>query len=621
MIMKLRTRDLILAAAIVAGAASLVRAQAFTATLLGTVADSGGGVLPGATITITNTGNGQEWTAVADAQGRYTVPLLPPGTYRVSAELQGFKRGVREPIALQVNQQQRADFTLDLGSMTEEVVVTGELPMVQTSTATVGTVVTAKETSELPLNGRNFLQLNLLVPGTLPSTKGTTLQTQGGAINVHGMRESSNFFWLDGIDNTTQAIGQLIVNPPTYSVQEFRVMSPTYSAEFGRTAGAQINVITRSGGNVMHGDAYESFRDSVLDAKNAFDPPGDIPFFRRNQYGFDTGGKVVRDRTFFFVGYEGLRSRQAGTFTAKVPLPEMIDGDFSSLSAPIIDPVTGIAFPGNIIPAVRLNAIGRGLARAYPAPNAPDPNRNYVSNPIDALNDDTVIARVDQQLTHKNRLLVRYNFENIHELQPVNLFGRTTAIPGFGREQGTTRFITAGLGDTHTFSNDLLGEFRFSFNRWALDYLQQDHDTDVASQLGLTGLSRKPVDFGFPLLNLGGVYENLGSATNLPQKGPFDTVSASTTITWVRRDQTLKFGGDYKYFQSDFIFDSAARGSFSFTGRFSGNPLADLLLGYPTIQRVRPGRLAARQSVDDDARAAVRADAADDREAEPPREF
>jgi hypothetical protein len=175
--MKLRTRDLILAAAVVACAPLLVRAQAFTARLLGTVADSGGGVLPGATITITNTGNGQEWTAVADGQGQYTVPLLPPGTYRVSAELQGFKRGVREPISLQVNQQQRADFTLDLGSMTEEVVVKGELPMVQTSTATVGIVVTAKETSELPLNGRNFLQLNLLVPGTLPSTKGTTLQT------------------------------------------------------------------------------------------------------------------------------------------------------------------------------------------------------------------------------------------------------------------------------------------------------------------------------------------------------------------------------------------------------------------------------------------------------------
>src|SRR5687767_4981381 len=201
--------------------------------------------MPGAIVTVTNLGTAQERTVTTDAQGRYTVPLLPPGQYRVSAELEGFKRGVREPITLQVNQLQRADFTLDVGAMSEEVVVTAELPMVQTNTATVGTVVTQKETSELPLNGRNFLQLNLLVPGTLPATKGTTLGTQGGAINVHGMRESSNFFWLDGIDNTTQAIGQLIVNPPTYSIEEFRVMSPTYSAEFGRTAGAQINVITR----------------------------------------------------------------------------------------------------------------------------------------------------------------------------------------------------------------------------------------------------------------------------------------------------------------------------------------------------------------------------------------
>jgi len=587
---QLRARQVFAAVVIVAATASLVRAQAFTATLLGTVSDSGGGVLPGATITITNTGNGQEWTAVADPQGRYTVPLLPPGTYRVAAELQGFKRSVREPIPLQVNQQQRADFTLDLGAMSEEVHVIADLPMVQTNTATVGTVVTARETSDLPLNGRNFLQLNLLVPGTLPSTKGTTLQTQGGAINVHGMRESSNFFWLDGIDNTTQAIGQLIVNPPTYAVEEFRVMSPTYSAEFGRTAGAQINVITRSGGNTMHGDLYELFRDSALDAKNVFDPPGEIPFFRRNQYGIDDGGRIVRDRTFYFVGYEGLRSRQAGTFTAKVPLPQMILGDFSSLATPILDPLTGVPFQGNVIPAGRINGVGQGLARAYPAPNAADPNRNFISNPIDALDDDTLIARVDQQLSRRNRLLLRYNFENIHELQPVNLFSRTTAVPGFGREQGATRFITAGAGDTHTFTNNMLGEFRFGFNRWKLDYLQQDHDADVASQIGLTGLSRKPVDFGFPLLNMGGVYENLGSATNLPQKGPFDTYSASTTITWVRSNQTLKFGGDYKYFQSDFIFDSTARGSYSFTGRFTGNPLADLLLGYPTTAARGLGR-------------------------------
>ena len=588
--MKGHSTRLIIALLLVVVSAANAHGQAFTASLVGTVTDSDGGVMPGAIVTVTNLGTAQERTVTTDAQGRYTVPLLPPGQYRVSAELEGFKRGVREPITLQVNQLQRADFTLDVGAMSEEVVVTAELPMVQTNTATVGTVVTQKETSELPLNGRNFLQLNLLVPGTLPATKGTTLGTQGGAINVHGMRESSNFFWLDGIDNTTQAIGQLIVNPPTYSIEEFRVMSPTYSAEFGRTAGAQINVITRSGANAFHGDLYEFFRDSSLDAKNVFDPPGEIPFFRRNQYGLDLGGRVVPDRTFFFFGYEGLRMKQAGTFTGRVPLPEMFEGDFSRLGTPILDPLTGTPFPGNVIPASRIDRIGQGLARAYPGPNTSDPVRNFLSNPINELEDDAIIARVDQQIGNSNRLMARFNYQNIHELQPVNLFGRTTIIPGYGREQGATRFVTSGLSDTHTFTTNLLGEFRVGFNRWKLDYLQQDHENDVAGDLGLPGLSRKPIDFGFPLLSMGGVYENLGSATNLPQRGPFDTYSLSTTLTYVAGRQTLKFGGDYRHFESDFIFDSLARGSYTFTGRFTGNPLADLLLGYPTTAARGLGR-------------------------------
>lgn len=584
----LMTALLVLALTTAAAAAS--SAQGFTAVLLGTITDSDGGVLPGVTVMVTNIENGQERTVVTDAQGRYTLPLLPPGQYRATAEIQGFRRAVRGPITLNVNQQQRADFTLDVGVLTEEVIVRAELPMVQTHTATVGTVVDQRVTTELPLNGRNFLQLNLLVPGALPSTKGTTLATQGGAINVHGLRESSNFFWLDGIDNTTQAIGQLIVNPPTYAIEEFRVMSPTYSAEFGRTAGAQVNVITRSGANAFHGDVYEFYRNSAMDAKNVFDPPGEIPLFKRNQYGIDVGGPVFRDRTFFFVGFEGLRARQGATFTGRVPLQEMLSGDFSRLGSDIRDPLTGLPFPGNTIPRDRLDSIGVQLAAAYPAPNTADPLRNYVSRPINLLDDDTLIARVDQQITGSNRLLGRFNFQNIHELQPVNLFSRTTIIPGYGREQGATRFITLGVSDTHTFTPNVLGEFRVGFNRWKLDYLQQDHADDVAGRVGLTGLSRKSIDFGFPLLTMGGVYENLGSATNLPQAGPFDTYSLASTVTWVRGAQSLKFGGDVRHFQSDFIFDSLARGSYSFTGRYTGNPLADLLLGLPTQAQRGLGR-------------------------------
>ena len=364
---------LALAVVIVLAGVSLARGQAFTASITGTVIDANGGVVPGTTVTITNLGTSQEWTAVTDTVGRYTLPLLPPGSYRVATAIEGFKSATREPVTIQVNQQQRVDFTLEVGALSEQVTVTAELPIVQTNTATVGTVVNSKETQELPLNGRNFLQLNLLVPGALPSTKGTTLATQGGAINVHGMRESSNFFWLDGIDNTTQAIGQLIVNPPTYTIEEFRVMSPTYSSEFGRTAGAQINVITRSGTNEFHGDVYAFHRNSAMDAKNAFDPPGEIPLFRRNQFGLDMGGKIM-DRTWFFAGYEGLRLRQSGTFTGRVPTPAMVAGNFAGSGITIRDPRTGLPFDGNSDPpcAPRLDwqTIGRGLPgpeRARPA--------------------------------------------------------------------------------------------------------------------------------------------------------------------------------------------------------------------------------------------------------------
>jgi hypothetical protein len=572
---------LALAFSLVAVLATSVLGQAFTATVLGTISDGAGGVLPGVTVTVTNLATGQARTAVTDEGGRFSLPLLPPGTYRISAELTGFKTAVRDAVRLEVNQQQRADFTLEIGAISEEVTVTAELPMVQTTTATVGTVVSSKEAQELPLNGRNFLQLNLLVPGALPATKGTTLGTQGGAINVHGMRESSNFFWLDGIDNTTQAIGQLIVNPPTYSIAEFRVMSPTYSAEFGRTAGAQINVVTRSGANQFHGDVYWFHRNSNLDARNVFDPPGDTPYFRRNQFGADGGGPIFRNRTFFFVGYEGQRQRQTISYTGAVPRTEMLTGNFSSLATPIVDPLTGQPFPGNVIPASRLDPTGSGLAAAYPAPNL-EGARNYRAQPQNELRDNTLIARVDQQISGSNRALVRLNWQGIYELQPVNTFSRTTIVPGYGREQEATRFATVGVSDTHTFTNALLGEFRVGWNRWKLDYLQQDRADDVAGRLGINGLSRKPEDFGFPLVTMGGVYENLGSATNLPQAGPFDTLSLSSTLTYVKATHTMKAGVDYKRFESDFIFDSIARGNYVFTGRYTGNPLADLLLGFPT---------------------------------------
>src|SRR5215475_11203512 len=235
--------------------------QGFTASVLGRVTDTSGAIVPQATVTAERIETGQKTTSRADEAGNYTLPKLAPGNYRITAELAGFKRIVREPITLEVDQRLSLDFQLEVGNVDESVTVTAEVASIQTETATVGGVVTNAQTAELPLNGRNFLQLNLLVPGAAQPVKGSQLSTQGGAIEVHGQPENSNYFWINGVDNTTQTIGQYIVNIPPYAIEEFRVMSPTYDSEFGRTPGANVNLITRSGSNSYHGDVYGFLRN------------------------------------------------------------------------------------------------------------------------------------------------------------------------------------------------------------------------------------------------------------------------------------------------------------------------------------------------------------------------
>lgn len=573
-------------------AISQAHAQTFTGTFVGTVSDPSGATLAGATVTITNVETSAARSVTTDANGDYTATLLPPGRYKFLVEQKGFKRAVRESVSLDVNQEQRVDFTLAVGDVAETVIVSEEVPLVQTESATVGTVVEERQVTELPLNGRNFLQLNLLTPGALPGAKGSQLGTQGGSINVHGLREASNFFWLDGIDNTTQAIGQLVVNPPTYTVQEFKVQSPTYSAEFGRTAGAQINVITRSGTNTFHGDLYEFLRNSALDAKNFFDPAGKIPILQRNLFGADAGGKIIRDKLFYFGAYEGIRENRAGTFKSVVPTTAMVGGDLGAICPEGFDtsgncnnaahqlknPAGGV-FAFNKIPTSSQDAAGAALAQAFP----PGTTTDRTFNPVNTLSDNSFVWKVDYALTSKDHLFGRYNFQNIQEVQPVNIFAKTTNIPGFGRHQDNTRFQTLGFNDTHSFSPTFVGEFRFGWNRWKLAYFQQDKGNNVDSKLNIIGLSTNPVDTGFPLINMGGVYDNLGSATNLPQEGPFDTYQYGGTLSKVVRKHNLKFGADYHYFTSNFFLDFAARGRFDFSGAFTGDPLGDLLVGLPTF--------------------------------------
>jgi outer membrane receptor protein involved in Fe transport len=553
--------------------------QGFTASIFGAVTDNTGAAVTDAIVSAVNTGTGQRASSTTDENGGFIIVKLSPGQYRVEVEKQGFKRGVRENLTLDVDQRQDLDFHLELGAVSETVAVLAEAPPIQTETATVGGVVTHNQAAELPLNGRNFLQLNLLVPGAAHPVPKSQLSTQGGAIIVHGQAENSNYFWVDGVDNTTQTIGQYVINVPAYSIEEFRVMSPTYDAEFGRTPGANINLITRSGTNSYHGDTYLFLRNSVFDAKNYFDPVGPIPVFRRGQYGGDIGGKIVRDKLFFYGAFEGLTLAQGESAKSIVPTVQETSGNFNDISTVIKDPTNGQPFSGNIIPANRLNATGLAVAALYPAPN--NGTNGLLVSPTGTAKDNVFVAKGDWAVTEKDHFSLRFAGEDVGFNQPISQFGSNTNIPGFGLSQIASHHYTVGLSETHLFRPNLITEFRMGWNRYSFNYFPYARYQDWCGKLGILGCDEGPTNWNMPSVSLNSVYASLGGASNQTEPGPFDTTFVDPTVTWIKGKHTLKAGWDWHHFFTYFGNGEGPRGTFTFNGKWTGNPLADLLLGFP----------------------------------------
>ena len=320
-------------------------------TFSGTVTDQSGAVLPGVEVTATNTGTALTRTVITNERGDYVISVLPIGEYEVQASLPGFQTAVRPGITLQVDDRISVNFELSVGVLTESVIVTEAAPLVQSETSSIGGVIANQQVVELPLNGRAFQNLTLLVPGAMNPTQGSSLGFRGG-VTVAGSQENMTSFSLDGVDMVNGLMRMISFKPSIDMIQEFKVQTSTYSSEFGRTGGRQVQVTTKSGSNRFHGTGYVFLRDEALDAKNVFDPAdAEKPPLSRENFGFTIGGPIVNDRTFFFVSYEGLRLDQSQTRTASVPTAAMKRGDFSALSKPVIDPQTGHPFSGNIIPS------------------------------------------------------------------------------------------------------------------------------------------------------------------------------------------------------------------------------------------------------------------------------
>ncbi len=578
--------------------------QNATATVTGVVSDQQGAVVPGAKVLVKNDETGASRPTESDGQGRYRVPALPPGSYQLTVQKEGFKAVVISAIVLQVDQTARVDAELALGSTGESVTVQASAPLLQTEEATLGQVVNNRTTTELPLNGRQFLQLATLAPGVSTGVGyGARQSGMRGTltnISVNGARGEFNNYLLDGLNNTDGNYNLMVTSPSVDTLQEFKVQTNSYSAEFGRSVGGQINAITKAGSNEYHGSVYEFLRNDKFDARNFFaSPTAKKPPYRQNQFGVSLGGPVSiprvyngHNRTFFFFNYEGLRIRQAQTAVSSVPTDPLRSGNFSSLPNGLIyDPATTTrigttqtftrtAFPGNVIPAARQDSVAKALMAFYPLPNAgAGLVNNYIDNRSRRLDSDQYTVRIDQQFGLRDSLFARYIYVDEEAFSPGNLPARTDVRGAKPKN--------VALSYTHLFGPNLLNEFKGGYVRAkAFNFGINAGVRDIAGEVGIEGLSGDPRLWGLPGVQLSD-FTGLGDAT--PDDQTNNTFHYIDNVSWTHGRHALKFGAELRRFQLNLFSTGTAPSNLMFDGTFTSQPtprsggfsFADFLLGTP----------------------------------------
>ncbi|MFY9609681.1 MAG: TonB-dependent receptor [Blastocatellia bacterium] len=558
--------------------------QTHRGSIRGTLEDSSRTALSSAGIRLVQTETNESRMIRSGDRGEFAVSALPPGSYRIEVEQTGFKKYSRL-VTLQVNQELRLDITLEIGPINEELFVTAPETTLRKDSQTIGSVIENRQITGLPLDGRNFLELTLLLPGTAPAAQGSASSVRGDlAFNVNGAREDANSFLLDGVYNFDPKLNSVGVNPPVDAIREFELLTSSYDASFGRNAGGQVNVVLKSGSNSFHGAGYEFFRNRALDARNFFAPSDQkAPQYQRNQFGFALGGPVVKNRTFFFADYEGTRAREGVTRIANVPTLAERNGDFSqSLFGAPINPFTQQPFPGNKIPDLFINPIGKAIAALYPAPNRNVPFENFVSSPTQRDRNDRFDARLNHSITRSSELTVRYSFADRDLFEPFT--GSTfPAIPGFGDNVPRTgqNFM---VSETHIFSPALVNEARFAFSRVAASVVQENFGTSINQQVGLPELSTNPRDFGLSFITISG-FSPLGDEFNNPQQSVTNMFQVLDGVSYASGKHLLKVGFDFRAIQQNAFRDVQSRGFLTFSSQvpITGNALADLLLGLPAV--------------------------------------
>ena len=613
-------RVMALVVAMACTAAATVSAQS-VGTISGTVKDESGAAVPGAVVTARNQGTGAVREVVTDGEGRYVIALLPIGTYTLSTSMAGFRNAEKADVTLTVQQSLTLDFGLALSALSTEINVTSQAAEVslQKSDASLGQLINEQQVAELPLNGRNFVQLALLGTGTVTGRAGSFL-AQGPSsevsyrgsmsVSAQGMRENANDWLYDGVDNNELTAGGVGILPSVDSIREFKVLTYNYNAQYGSRGGTTVLVSTKSGENQFHGSLFGFFRDDAMDARNFFDGAQKRPWSQKT-YGYSVGGPIAKNRTFFFTSFQGNNIDEGLTTLLTVPTAAMHQGIFTESfpgapaatifdpSTTRTDPTTGLLvrdpFPNNTIPANKIDPIGKALLDLLPPPTFTDRlANNYLANPVKTLDDYQADVRIDHNMSGDDRIFGRFSIENAEQYLPTGLpdFGAPGAFAS--NQTFKTRARNIALSHTHVFGNNVINQFTAGYNR-TFNYINSfGFGSNKSAELGIPGANLGTDETSSLTRMTIQNFVGIGDRGFSPFQGGTNVYHYSNTLSMVKGAHSLNVGGTLRFMQLNLLGDTALAGQFGFTRFFTagfnatgamnantGSGVASLLLGLP----------------------------------------
>ena len=552
---------------------SSTSAQLTTADILGTVTDVSGAVVPNAAITLTNLGTNEKRSSQSNGSGDYSFTLLPVGHYSISVKASGFQEAITKDLAVEAGDRARADVHLQLGSESTVVEVTAQTPLLQADSATVSSTVTAKAVQDLPLNGRNFVQLVQLVPGANEGPgnglssggRPDDRRTNAAGFSVNGQDDTLNNWVVDGIDDNERIIGTIGVKPNVEGIQEITVQTNSYAAEAGRTAGGVVNLVTRSGTNQFHGSVYEYFRNDIFDGRNFFQSTGNKPELRQNQYGASVGGPIFRDRTFFYFDFEGLRQVSGVTDTGTVPTLAEYD-DINSINGgtpqALLSAANGTL--GRPIDPIALNYL-----KLFPAPTNSNLSNNFTISPNKTQNSLTYDARVDHRFNDRNLFFGRFAYNKVDTFTPPN-FGVVNGLEISGGRYNfdgpaTDTAQQYAFGFTHLFNPSLVLDLRAAFTRINNLSLPLNYGIGADQTVGFPASMTSFSPFADSLTPISvGPFGDIGDGAYVPLQDIDNTFQYAGTVSWTRGNHNIKAGLSLIRRQARNVQSASAVGAYSF---------------------------------------------------------